>query len=318
MSTGLDRMRARANYTGYDAADGRNVSGKYKSFKAALTSYQGEWITLNKGTENEQRWRCLINPSRLTEQFDKKVISIDYDSGVDEGTVFYWDRTNRYWIINLQQHTEEAYFRGTITRCDYTMDIDGHEYWISVSGPTEKSDKWNNSHGWSWNDLNYTLAVQIKKDSRTVNYFSRHKVIKMKMFYDDAETGETIEEWHNWKVVATDKYSEEKMMDVYLDEWFDNEAEDSQEPVIEEKPNLMEPHIEGPTIVYAFDKNLTYSIVGFTNGKFVVNSKKVKISNSTETSCTLEILASKATEFTLSYIAEDGTQINQVIKVQSI
>ena len=70
--------------------------------------------------------------------------------------------------------------------------------------------------------------------------------------------------------------------------------------------------------VTAFDKNLTYSIVGFTNGKFVVNSKKVKISNSTETSCTLEILASKATEFTLSYIAEDGTQINQVIKVQSI
>ena len=78
----------RVNYTGYDTADGRNVSGKYKSFKAALkNSYQAEWITLDKDTENERRWRCLINPSRLTEQFDKKVISIDFESGVDEGNI---------------------------------------------------------------------------------------------------------------------------------------------------------------------------------------------------------------------------------------
>jgi hypothetical protein len=35
MSNGLDRMKSRVNYLGYDSADGRNVSGKYKSFKAA-------------------------------------------------------------------------------------------------------------------------------------------------------------------------------------------------------------------------------------------------------------------------------------------
>ena len=88
--SGLDRMKQRVNYTGYDRADNWNVSRKYKSFAAALkNSYQAEWITLDKGTENERRWRCLINPSRLTEQFDKKVISIDFDSGMQEGTVFY-------------------------------------------------------------------------------------------------------------------------------------------------------------------------------------------------------------------------------------
>jgi len=88
--SGRELMLKRVNYEGYDVADGRNVSGKYKSFKSALkNSYQAEWITLNKGTDSEARWRCLINPSRLTEEFDKKVISIDFDSGIDEGTVFW-------------------------------------------------------------------------------------------------------------------------------------------------------------------------------------------------------------------------------------
>ena len=51
--SGLDRMKTRVNYLGYDIFDGRNVSGKYKSFQSALqNSYQAEWITLNKGTDN--------------------------------------------------------------------------------------------------------------------------------------------------------------------------------------------------------------------------------------------------------------------------
>lgn len=311
-------MKQRASYTGYDAADGRNVDGKYKSFAAALkNSYQAEWITLDKGSENERRWRCLINASRLTEQFDKKVISIDFESGIEEGTVFWWDRTNRYWIVNLQQHTEEAYFRGTITRADYTIDIEGHPYWVSVRGPVETATVWNQKHGIAWNDLNYSIVISIAKDSRTVPYFSRHNVVKMKLFYPDAETGETVEEWHNWKVVATDKYSEEKMMQVYLDEWYDNEAEDAMLPVEEEIPDLMVPHIEGPDSCHVFDTNLSFSIVGLNNGKFVVNSNKVKIVSTTETQCVIDILASKAMVFTLSFVAEDGTKIDKNIRVLS-
>ena len=56
-----------------------------------------------KGSENEQRQRCLINPSRLTEQFDKKVISIDFESGVEEGTV-RWKEI----IANFYPDLEEA------------------------------------------------------------------------------------------------------------------------------------------------------------------------------------------------------------------
>lgn len=311
-------MLMRASYEGYDRADNRIVTTKYKSFQAALKqSYQAEWITLDKDTEKERRYRCLINASRLTEQFDKKVLSIDFDSGVEEGTVFYWDRTNRYWIVGLQQHTEEAYFRGIITRCDYTMDIDGDSYWVSVRGPVETATIWNQKHGISWNDLNYSMVIQITKDSKTVEYFSRHKVVKMKLAYPDAKTGEEIEEWHNWKVVATDKYSEDKIIEVYLDEWYDNTPEDNM--IVEEpkEPDLMQPHIEGPRIVHVFDENVAYSIVGFNSGEFIVNSNKVKIISTTSTSCVLDILASKASKFILTFVADDGTKIDQEITIQS-
>ena len=319
MSSGLDRMRQRASYLGYDVQDGRNVSGKYKTFQAALKdSYQAEWITLDKGTDSERRWRCLINPSRLTEQFDKKVISIDFESGVDEGTVFWWDRTEKYWIINLQQHTEEAYFRGIITRADYTIDIDGHPYWVTVRGPVETTTVWNQKHGWNWNDLNYSMVIQITKDSRTVPYFTRHQEVKMKLMYPDAETGEEIEEWHKWKVVATDKYSSERVVDVYLKEWYDNEDEDNMQPIEVGEQDLMNPHIEGPAICYAFDTNLSFSIVGLKNGEFVVNSNKVKIKEMTETSCVIDILASKSTTFKIAYVVEGETKAEREIVVKSI
>ena len=315
---GLDRMKTRASWQGYDTHDKKVVSGKYKSFQGALrNSYQAEWITLDKGTENERRYRCLINPSRLTEQFDKKVLSIDFDSGVEEGTVFWWDRTDRYWIVGLQQHTEEAYFRGIITRCDYTIDVNGKDYWVSVRGPVETATIWHQKHGLVWNDLNYSMVIEITKDSNTVNYFTRHQIVKMKLAYPDVETGEEIEEWHNWKVVATDKYSEDKIIQVYLDEYFDNEAEDNMEPIKLDEPDPMVPHIEGPAACYVFDTNLSYSVVGVKNGKFVVSSNKVKIISSTETSCVLDILASKAMDFILSYELEDGTTIDRTIKVQS-
>lgn len=314
----LDKLRKRAGWDGYDIHDKRNVGGKYESFKAALrNSYQAEWITLNKGTEDESRWRCLINPSRLTEQFDKKVLSIDFKSGVDEGTVFYWDRTERHWIVGLRQHTEEAYFRGIITRCDYIMEVEGEPYWVSVRGPVETSISWEMKHNWVSNALNYSMVVEITKDSRTVNYFKRHQKVKMKLAYPDVETGEEIEEWHNWTVVATDKYSEDRIIQVYLKEGYDNEMEDQMVEDKADEPDPMQPHISGPATVYVYDTNLSYSIVGLTSGEFVVNSDKVKIISSTESSCVIDILASKATEFTLSFVANDGTKVDQVIKVKS-
>ena len=311
-------MKKRVNYLGYSIADDRNIKGKYDSFQSALkNSYQAEWITLDKNTENERKWRCLINPSRLTEQFDKKVISIDFESGVQEGTVFWWDRTEKHWMINLQQHTEEAYFRGIITRADYELDIDGETYWAIVRGPVETTTEWQQKHNITWNNLNYSLVIQVAKNSETVNYFNRHKVVKIKLTYPDINTGEILEEAHNWKIVATDKYSSDFLIDVYLDEWNDNEMEDQEIDPTPPRPSHENPHIEGPYLVYGYDTNLAYSVVGITAGSWTVNSSKVKITKATDTSCELEILTGKPTKFILKYSNVAGDEVEQEIVVQS-
>ena len=97
-------MKKRMQYAGGDA-DGRNVKGKLKSMLGALkNSYQAEWVTLNEyDEENKASWRCLINPDKLKEDYDQKEISIEFESGLKEGDVFLWDRTNTHWIVYLQE-----------------------------------------------------------------------------------------------------------------------------------------------------------------------------------------------------------------------
>ena len=52
--SGLDRMKTRAGWNGYDLHDNRVVAGKYRSFQSALrNAYQAEQITLNKGKEKK-------------------------------------------------------------------------------------------------------------------------------------------------------------------------------------------------------------------------------------------------------------------------
>jgi hypothetical protein len=80
---GLEKMKQRMEYAGGDF-DGRVVKSKYKSFCAALkNSYQGEWITFN-----DQSYRCLINPDKLKEDYDIKMISVDFNANIKEGDVF--------------------------------------------------------------------------------------------------------------------------------------------------------------------------------------------------------------------------------------
>ena len=308
----LDNMRKRMEYAGGDA-DGRNVKGKLRSFHAALqNSYQAEWITFNN-----KRLKCLINPSRLTENFDKKVLSIDFDSDIKEGSVFYWDRTNQYWIVNLQQHTEEAYFRGDIHRCEFELEIDGKTYWTSLKGPSEESADWSTKHNISFNSLNYTMAIQITKNSQTMKYFDRFKVIKLKNTYVDIDTGEKIIEEHRWQVVATDKWSNDGVIDVYLKEYADNSMEDAAiQPEIPEQ-DLEQPYIEGPQIVEIYQSFVEYSIKNANNGKFVVNSSKVKIINSDENICVLDIITGKSGKFEIIYQRDGEDDIVLEVTIKS-
>ena len=310
--SGLDNMKLRFEQSGGDL-DGRNTQGKLRSFYAALDdSYQAEWITFNG-----QQYRCLINASKLTEDLDKKVISIDFEAGVKEGSVFYWDRTNCYWIVNLQQYSEEVYFRGEIRRCDFEIDVDGTKYWTSFKGPVETSADWSAKHNISFNDLNYTMALTITKNSQTMKHFDRSTVIKLTNKYEDVETGEIISEEHRWQVVATDKWSNFGVIDLYLKEYADNPLEDAMvQPEVVEPEDIEQPYIDGPQVVEVYQSLVEYSIKNASNGNFVVSSSKVKVIESNENKCVLDITTGKSGKFDIIYQrdGEEDVVLNVTIK----
>lgn len=296
--SGLDRMKQRLIMRGGDP-DGRIVRDKYKTFQGALKdSYQAEWITFN-----DKKWRCLINRDKLSDDYDQKEISIDYISKMQEGSVFYWDRSKKHWLVYLRQYTEEAYFRARIERCDYQLMVNETPYWVCVRGPVETQIVWAQKNKTDENDLNYTLRLKITKNEETISFFERFKIIK----FDN----------HRWQVNTVDKYSTDGILDIYLNEYFDNE--DEEHMILPEiiVPDTQEPYIDGPQIVHVFDTNVTYTVKNITNGEFVVNSNKVKVINSDKDQCVLNITGSKSGEFTLLYKKDGFDDIELLVHIES-
>ena len=304
---GLDMMKTRIGFLG-EGADERLVEGKLRSMHAALeNSYQAEWVIFNKGTSHERKFKALINPDKLKDDYDKKIISIDFEAGAKIGDVFYWERTNTYWMITLQHYEEEAYFRGSIQRCDYQLDINGHKYWIYLRGPVETTIQWRQKHQLNFNDLNYSLIMYIVKNKETVNFLKRHQIVT----FDN----------HRWKVVATDIYSNSGYMQVYLDEYFDNDLEPIQNIIdLEESEIIIDregPYIEGPTEVNVYDRKVSFLIKNAEAGEFVVNSNKVKIDKMDSSLCRLNILAEKG-NFDIFYQVEGNIVATLTVKINSL
>lgn len=295
----LELMKKRLGAISGDTRDGRYVQNKLYSFRSTLQdAYQAETITLN-GSE----YRCLINPDKLKYDYDQKEISIDFESGLKEGDVFYWNRTNSYWITYLQDFCEEAYFRATIRRCNYNIEINGNTYWIYVRGPVETAIIWRQKHQIEMNDLNYSIMFYITSNEETKNFLSRFQMLKF--------------DGHNWRVAATDKYSQPGLIEVYLEEYYDNEMADASIEPEEIKPDLTKPYIEGPQFVKPYDTKLVYSIVDATEGLFVVNSNKVKIVTQDDNSCELEILTGRAGKFNLTYMKDEEEIATLEVNIKS-
>lgn len=296
--SGLDFMKKRMLFEGggRPTSDGRNVKGKLLSFRSALwNSYQAEDITFNG-----QKCRCLINPDKLKENYDHKAISIDFDYGMKPGDTFYWDRTESHWIVFLEEHCEEAYFRASIRRCDYKIDND----WVYLRGPVETALIWRQKHQIEFNELNYSILVYVTRTEENLKKFSRLNVIKF--------------DGHNWRVAATDKYSQPGLIEVYLEEYHDNPMEDKM--IVPEiiKPDAAAAHIEGLQIVKPFAEKLSYSIVGMSGGAFSVNSNKVKILSSDETRCILTVTSGKSGKFTVTYKKKGETDVSLDVTIKSL
>ena len=105
----LDNMKTRLEFEGGIKQENRMQEAKLKSLKKALIySYQAATAILTDGRE----FRCLINPDRVIEEYNDKILSIPYDDiclnadkvgkttegiqhiGMKVGDTFTWKETN--------------------------------------------------------------------------------------------------------------------------------------------------------------------------------------------------------------------------------
>ena len=108
--------------------------------RAVWFSYQAAEVR-KVNSERDINVRALINPNKLKQDYDDKILSVGFEYDVAPGTIFEWVGTNTFWIVYLQDLTELAYFRGDIRKCSYEIaweDEDGkHKTYAAVRGPVE-------------------------------------------------------------------------------------------------------------------------------------------------------------------------------------
>lgn len=119
MSESLQGMRKRLDQHGGVPQQKRMIRDKRRTLdRAVLYSYQGALI---KKIGSTSEVRALINPNKLTTDYDNKILSVGFEHNFKPGDVFQWLNTDTYWLIYLRDLTELAYFRGEIRKCRFMI-----------------------------------------------------------------------------------------------------------------------------------------------------------------------------------------------------
>ena len=229
----FEMMRKRLEWQGGIAQEDRMIKDKWRTLLRTLKySYQACDIALAQaqqevlveGAEPEYPIvRALINPDKNKQDYDDKILSVDYINGFNPGDVFEWKNTETHWIIYLQQLTEDAYFRGEIRRCRYKIkfkDEDGNicYTYAAIRGPVETQIDSIQKNQERIDKPNLSLNILMPRNEVTVKAFDRYK--------------EFILDGRCWKVKAVDPISmtvdRQGVLEVNAQEDYINEVTDDE------------------------------------------------------------------------------------------
>ena len=327
----LELLNKRLQYQGGNQEQ-RFINDKLNGLKKALLySYQAATAKLSDGKE----FRCLINPDKNKPAYDNKILSIPYkdiclneprvgktsegivDINIKPGDVFTWKETDTHWLVYLEYIEEDAYFRSEIRRCDQEVKIGKNSYWVYIRGPVETSIEWAQKSGIEWNTLNYSLVMYITADDVTNDYFERFKTIKI---LDPRNNKEKT-----WQVVGVDPYYGDGIIQVFLDEYFENSivdavtaAEDSVETSEEDPVNKTAAYIDGPTTVQQYSKAY-YEIHNIEGGNWYLRWKGQEQNlNSSLKIIPLNISIGELGTFTLIYRIDGEEDITLDVNITTL
>ena len=252
---GILHQSARLRVQGGNRQQERMIKDKRRSLDYAVwNSYQAAEV-VRIDAEYKKPVRALINPNKLKQDYDDKIISIGYEYNFKPGDVFEWLGTKTHWLIYLQDLTELAYFRGDIRKCSYEIaweDEDGkHSTYAAIRGPVETKINYIQKHQISVDTPNHSLNILMPRNEATLKYFRRYS----KFYLQNPEAGA---DQICWRVEATDWISTPGILEVTAVEYYANVTEDDIENgiigglvVTEPNPNdaIVEQTIVGDTFI---------------------------------------------------------------------
>lgn len=306
LALGTMSKRLQAN-GGYHQQE-RMIFDKKRSLdRALLNSYQAADIMLLGRTG--RACRALINPDKLKQDYDDKILSVNFDYGVKEGDIFEWVGTGTYWLVYLKDLDELAYFRSEIRRCRYEIawkDENGNQYstYAAVRGPVETKINYIQKHGISVDNPNHTLHILMPLTEESKAYFIRYS----KFYLQDDETC--------WRVNATDYISTPGILEITAQEYYANKDEDDIEEGIVGglivdpiDPNPEEDLIEGETFIKP-KKVYTYNYTGANEADWSIDKKyPVEIIEKSNSTIKLKWIATMSGQFELKHGEEEKTII---------
>lgn len=286
---GVNNQFVRLNHQGGNLQQNRMIKDKRRSLDRALVySYQGADVRKIDSTSDDYV-RALINPNKLKQDYDDKIISVGYEHHFECGDIFEWKGTETYWLIYLQDLTELAYFRGDIRKCSHQInweDENGkHSTYAAIRGPVETKINYIQKHGISVDTPNYSLNILLPKTADTLSYFQRYN----KFYLADDELKVC------WRIEAIDWLSMPGVLEINAVEYYANEFEDNLEDgtvgTLKTEPinpnnSFIEDTITGETFIKP-KKEYEYEYIGNLVGKWSVkenypikliqDGKKVKL-----------------------------------------
>ena len=286
---GVNNQFVRLNHQGGNLQQNRMIKDKRRSLDRALVySYQGADVRKIDSTSDDYV-RALINPNKLKQDYDDKIISVGYEHHFECGDIFEWKGTETYWLIYLQDLTELAYFRGDIRKCSHQInweDENGkHSTYAAIRGPVETKINYIQKHGISVDTPNYSLNILLPKTADTLSYFQRYN----KFYLADDELKVC------WRIEAIDWLSMPGILEINAVEYYANEFEDNLEDgtvgTLKTEPinpnnSFIEDTIVGETFIKP-KREYEYEYIGNLVGKWFVkenypiqliqDGKKVKL-----------------------------------------
>lgn len=324
----FEMMRKRLEWQGGIAQEDRMIKDKWRTLLRTLKySYQACDIALaqaqqeilNEGLEPEHPIvRALINPDKNKQDYDDKILSVDYIHQFKPGDVFEWKNTGTHWIIYLQQLTEDAYFRGEIRRCRYKIkfkDEDGNicYTYAAIRGPVETQIDSIQKNQERIDKPNLSLNILMPRNEVTIKAFDRYK--------------EFILDGRCWKVKAIDSIGmtidrqgvlEVNAQEDYINEVTDDETNEIKDGLIVE-PDEPTPNseINGETFIKPAIPEI-YS-VDIDGGTWCIRENNVPVDIEPIDNKSVQITWKKMTsgQFTLVWNSGSDTY-EKVIVVESL